>query len=294
MSIVKDYVHYKLHFPDEFDHDHSVCQPLLGSLHLQNKTAALFDEAIDMCPAKAYSPRVLSSSQISFKRTDDESVNAKSSMLPNETNSSLGDSNMDSKKDVIHEYLAIALVLPQHPFSRALIDSMRIVAPMYPQVVVFFGIATEFQSLCSQYGVRSFPKLLLFHKGLLVDKHTNVNGEKYKPAKLAKRFSRWTNSLPRSNPVPPMLKIKQANEELISLQNITAFVDVLKDWLEAAFIAPFSLTNASRSDGAPRLNFGDSVEPVVSLSEHPKQMDVLIYVLCMIYVFSRMLFFSWP
>ena len=66
--------------------------------------------------------------------------------------------------EVVSEFLAFALLLPGHPYSRDLYFSVVTVAPMYPRVIFVIGNAYEFTELCAQYGVRSFPKLLFFQK----------------------------------------------------------------------------------------------------------------------------------
>jgi hypothetical protein len=321
-DIVKDYVHYKLYFADESDKDKKdMCLSGANNDLLTNNTASLFAAAIDMCPVKKYSPRILASTQVSFQRNDDRSQktpNNESQQVPlvnqsqastlsaAENNSSIEAAEEtaetpEDKPDIVHEYLAIALVLPHHPFSRALIDSMHIITPMYPSVTVYFGIASEFQSLCNQYGVRSYPMLLLFHKGLLVDKHRNTNGEKYKPAKLAKRFSRWTNRLPRTDPVPRPRKHKTAgfksdHETLFEIQNVTALAHVVKDWCVNVDIASMWGANTTTTGGSissSNLDFGESIEPVVSLLEDPKAWDIPVYLLSSCYVFIRLLYYIW-
>ena len=328
-EIVKDYVHYNLYFNE--NSNQQTCVPG-DSDHVNNATTSLFAEAIDMSPMLHYYPRVLSSTQVSFKRNDQKHSNNppgnssqemplnQSSTVPDTDlsaaanitafNTSLDNMNVDNdKNDIIHEYLAIALVLPNHPFSRALVDSMRIVAPMYPSVTVYFGIATEFESLCNQYGVRSYPKLLLFHKGLLVDKHANVKGEKYKPAKLAKRFSRWTNRLPRTDPVNlPHVRSKkktalrdqeQGMSTTLALQNITALAQVVQEWCGHAVMSqlfselPHNTTNRATELTNSHLNFGESIEPIVSFSEDAKAWDIPLYLLSSLYVGMRLLYFMY-
>ena len=305
-DIVKDYVHYKLYFERKGNALDATCQPENES-QLSNRTAALFAAAIDTCPMKKYSPRILANTQVSFKRHVQDNAKelpqtqSDSTLNEFEGNQTGADApGMDNNEnDVVHEYLAIALVLPHHPFSKALIETIRIVSPMYPSVTVYFAIATEFESLCNQYGVRSFPNLLLFHKGLLVDKHKNVNNEKYRPAKLAKRFARWTNSLPRSDPVSnlPQNSYDYSNKNifLIELQNMTALVKTVLDWSSSVELPWASLWNTFDNEteivDAYNFNFGASIEPLVSISDDPQTIDIPVYLLSAMYVLGRFLCF---
>jgi len=306
-GMVKDYVHYKLYF-DPVNHDSAeACQKFDGE-QLNNRTARLFAMAIDTCPVKKYSPRVLSSAQVSFKRhnDDDSKRPSRNESIPdtNITTNSSGVNTTEEDSDdnnVVHEYLAIAVVLPHHPFSRALIDAVRVISPMYPSVTIYFAIATEFESLCNQYAVRAFPSLLLFHKGLLVEKHSNYNNEKYKPAKLAKRFSRWTNSLPRTDPTAVSVSRGPAfeyydrrwNNDLIELQNLTSIVEVMKEWCFSVVLPllPGSDSESGNTDSTTQslvnIDFGESIEPLVSLVDNPKTFDIPLYLISALYVLAR-------
>lgn len=306
-AMVGDYVHYKLYFPSE-EHTTKTCLPS----ELNNKTASLFASAIDMSPVPNYTPRILSSSQVSFKKVDEvpQEISRNSThflhnqsvySVPDEVNFTHpveADTNTtEDKDDVIHEYLAIALVLPQHPFSRALVDSIRTVSPMFPSVTVYFGIASEFQGMCSQYGVRSFPTLLLFDKGLLVDKFKNTNGVKYKPEKLAQRLSRWTNQLPRSDPICTVHQLT-TEDPYLEVQDMTALRYAVAEWFAHAhdFFSNMwrenvTISNILEASLSPwRGNFGSSIEPIISLANEPKAWDVPIYLLSAVYVFVRVIY----
>lgn len=301
--IVKDYVHYALYFQESCRKENCEVE------EFNNKTSALFSAAIDTCSLPRYSTRVLASTQVSLKRHDDRSNDVKH----NETesfdsstgaNTSTSETAADDKGNIVHEYLAIALVLPRHPFSRALINAMPVVSSMFPFVTSYLGVATEFQSLSNQYGVRSYPSLLLFHKGLLVDKISNVNGEAYKPAQLAKRISKWTNKLPRSCPVAPPVQKKLTNSNrgkdrhpIFELQNITALSRVVVDWISNVDMSlrwsPLNNDTSAATEGGMRhtvANFGESIEPLVSMSADPRAIDVPVYLLAAAYVFLRSVF----
>jgi hypothetical protein len=45
---------------------------------------------------------------------------------------------------------------------------LRIVAPIFPQVVVVTGDVFEFRDMASKYQVTSFPKLLFFYNGIFI------------------------------------------------------------------------------------------------------------------------------
>jgi hypothetical protein len=95
--------------------------------------------------------------------------------------------------------MAFGMLLPHHPFSQQLHEAINMVAPMYPNVYVVVGNGFEFSEMNAQYGVRSFPKLMLFTKGHLYGKYRG----KLAAAELAEEFARWTKTLPRSYPGLP-------------------------------------------------------------------------------------------
>ena len=91
--------------------------------------------------------------------------------------------------------MAFAMVLPNHPFSDEMYKSISNIVTMYPNVKTVVGSGYEFSEMCSQYGVRSFPKLLLYTKG-----HLYKSLSILKPSDLSGEFAKWTKSYPRTYP----------------------------------------------------------------------------------------------
>ena len=108
------------------------------------------------------------------------------------------DNDPKRANEVVHRFLAFAILLPQHPFSSDLLESLRLVTPLYPHVAVVIGSAHDFAEFSTQYTVRSYPKLLFFAQGLLKHKFKG----NFNPWELAAQFSLWTNTLPRALPDP--------------------------------------------------------------------------------------------
>jgi len=72
-------------------------------------------------------------------------------------------------KEVVHPFLVFALLLPNHPYSLQLKQTLNIVAPLYGNITTIIGDALEFSDFCNEYHVKSFPKILFFKQGFLVD-----------------------------------------------------------------------------------------------------------------------------
>jgi len=102
----------------------------------------------------------------------------------------------NNSHEVVHNFLLFGLLLPNHPFSSDLLEALITVTPLFPEVNVVIGSASEFSEFCSQYNVRAFPKLLFFKQGLLKHKYKRLHN----PWELARELSRWTGSLPRGLP----------------------------------------------------------------------------------------------
>lgn len=115
-------------------------------------------------------------------------LNTSSSRLPPNSNKTV--------HEVIHPYLVFAILLPQHPFSSDMLESLKVVAPMYPHIAMVIGSAYEFSDFCNQYNARSFPTLLFFKQGLLKHKYKR----QLNPWELAHELTRWTNALPTAAP----------------------------------------------------------------------------------------------
>lgn len=178
----------------------------------------VIERAINRCARPHYFPRTLSANQISWKSrprpaqnasaTTNDTAGASAQPAANAThvpgsNGTVAappplDRNASNSSEVIHKYLVFALLLPQHPFSSDLAEALRVVAPMFPDITIVIGSAYEFRDFCSQYNVKSYPKLLFFHTGLLKHKYK----QRHNPWELAQQFARWTNSLPVVAPDP--------------------------------------------------------------------------------------------
>lgn len=220
---VSAYVRHKLSWrPEDYPsrsavyHNFQQCHPRESA----NLTARflVIERAINRCARPHYFPRTLSANQISWKSRPRPPQNASattngttgSSAQPaaNATHVPGGngtvaappplDRNASNSSEVIHKYLVFALLLPQHPFSSDLAEALRVVAPMFPDITIVIGSAYEFRDFCSQYNVKSYPKLLFFHTGLLKHKYK----QRHNPWELAQQFARWTNSLPVVAPDP--------------------------------------------------------------------------------------------
>ena len=70
----------------------------------------------------------------------------------------------------VHRHLIMALLLPNHPFSREVRKSLIIVAPMFPSIKVVVGNAYNFDDLVNKYSISSFPKVLFFKSGIYTGK----------------------------------------------------------------------------------------------------------------------------
>ena len=203
--VVRDFTHYHCYFPPKTLSNNNYINKEIKLTHQQprNTTQDWIDKLIDRCPNPHYYPRVVTSNQISWKKVERQS----SKSHPKNTTADINhtnDANTDTDKideiedsnTVVHEYMAFALLIPHHPFSADLASALRIVMPMFPSIKLVVGNGHDFKSLCSQYGVSSFPQLLLFTKGLLRGKyHYDI-----KPHILAEEVAAWTSSFPKSLP----------------------------------------------------------------------------------------------
>lgn len=211
----RKFVHYEIYFNHEvtnMDTDSKFCY--------LNSTEEMIHSYVNRCANPVYSLRVMQPSQISWRN-----VNKKKKKSPKDTLSSTGNlsqnlnisqnsdidefEDIDSDGDVIsktgtivHELMAFGLILPSHPFSNDLYLSMNVIAPMFPNVKIVVGNGYKFKQLCAQYGVNSFPQLLLFNKGLL---HSKYPGDS-SPHALAEEFTKWTNTFPKAYPVKKRLQ----------------------------------------------------------------------------------------
>jgi hypothetical protein len=104
----------------------------------------------------------------------------------------------EEENQTVHKYLVFALLLPNHPFSEDMKQILRVVAPMYPSVVVVTGSAYEFRDMANKYIITSFPKLMFFQAGLFMGTFDELVRD---PMTVAAQFSKWTKSLPQSFPI---------------------------------------------------------------------------------------------
>lgn len=243
-----------------------------------NSTASVIEGMLKSCVNRDYFPRILSSKQVSLKKvksneevSKDQDVSEKRHSRGNRKPQQ--DSVKSDGDESIHKYLAFALVLPKHPFSRQLIDSLHTVAPLFPHITVYFGIGYEYQELCSQYGVRSFPKLLFFHNGLL----TNKYGKSRDPETVAYHFAKWTQSLPEALPVSRRSS-RTLRRGIFSNYNSTSYFPVSNESHWVVKTADTWLVKASA---------GRSVEPLITLSPVAVNWDFEIFLFSGCYVMLR-------
>jgi hypothetical protein len=212
VSLTIAFTKYHLHFAEG---DSEVCLPndasnrtmialtrmvsLIKSVHFSTKIFIYFCLQVDRCVSSKYRPRELSRAQVSWKAKDPPSHgrNSTHSQQSNESNNQEVKQGVDSEKEVVHEYLLFALVLPNHPFSQSLLETLTTVAPMFPNVTTVIGNGYDFRDMTAKYFVHSFPKVLFFRMGLL----TGALEEKVTPEGLAGEIAKWTSSLPRSLPL---------------------------------------------------------------------------------------------
>jgi hypothetical protein len=178
-GLVKKLVHYYLHF-GLGDVESEVCY----EWNRDNETHNSFVQRVDRCAASKYMPGILTAKQIGWKKSSQPPPKKKkltSSLMLNATNKSLVNTSAETVEpvktsyevvgnstEIVHAYLAFALVLPGHPFSTNMVAYLRKIGPMYPNVNVVIGDGNEFKEMYAQYGVRSFPRLFLFTKGCIM------------------------------------------------------------------------------------------------------------------------------
>ena len=200
LKLVSEFTEYALYFP-EAEYGKGKC----FAKEILNVTHQAFTKSIDRCPNLLYTPRFLTTSQISWRaRKTDE--NRKSSTenrtidAHNDTakNSERGDnvSEEEKSKEIIHKYLAFALLLPKHPFSTDLLRSLITAGPMFPSVTFVSGNGYDFKDMCRQYTVRSFPQLFFFKDGLLTGTYDGAHNI----PEIVSRLALWTNTLPKALP----------------------------------------------------------------------------------------------
>lgn len=197
-TLVEDFTQYNLYFKD-------IKQKCFAG-DINNGSEAAFVLSINRCPNMFYRPRYLTTSQVSWrlpppkkghdlKSEIDENIDGTISNASNKSTEFF--QKVVERKEVVHKYLAFALLLQKHPFSTDLLLSLISVGPMFPSVNIVTGGGYDFKEMCSQYNIQSFPQLLFFKDGLLKKRYDGA----YTPERVAAKFSNWTDSLPRSLPI---------------------------------------------------------------------------------------------
>lgn len=194
---VSDFTHYNLYFADQASF---IDRCFHGGIY--NWTQIEFMSNIDRCPVQRYSPRFLTTSQISWKdrpeKNTDESLSQAAQNFNNSNATDELPGNEKKTKEIIHKYLAVALLLPNQPFSTDLLRSLIIVGPMFPSVTIVSGNGYDFKEMLWKYNLRSFPQLFFFKDGLLSGTYKGAHSAPEVALKLAK----WTKTLPKSYPKP--------------------------------------------------------------------------------------------
>ncbi len=219
-----------------------------------NETALAFEASITQCASARYVPKLLSSKQVSWKQiekgdSDDSSVST--SGAKRTKNSAKKEVNSSF---VVHNYFALTLLLPNHPFSADLYQEIKIVGSMFPTVSFAVGNGYEFSELCVQYGIQTFPKLLFFKNGLL---HAVYRGE-HAADEIAAQISIWTASLPKAVPVS------------IELRELPSTQSKLRNTLEIVSEYP-------------------KLDPIFWISPSVFDIDYYLYVVSAIYAFFRVI-----
>lgn len=200
LNLVSEFTEYAMHFPEaEYGKGKCFARDMLNGTH------QAFTKSIDRCPDLHYTPRFLTTSQISWRaRKTDEN---RKSIPENRTSDAHNDTarnngrtdnvaEEEKSKEIIHKYLAFALLLPKHPFSTDLLRSLITAGPMFPSVTIVSGNGYDFKDMCRQYTVRSFPQLFFFKDGLLTGTYDGAHNV----PEVVSRLAIWTNSLPKALP----------------------------------------------------------------------------------------------
>ena len=171
-----------------------------------NETAALLEASVIQCANPRYRPRRLGAKQISWKEVEDKSISPTKDDDPKRTKPKRRDDVNGSF--IVHKYFGLALLLPDHPFSSDMSRALVTVGTLYPMVSFSVGNGYEFNDLCIQYGVTSFPKLLFFKNGLLLGTYKGAHDV----GSLAAQVSKWTKMLPQAVPLGKNLLHPQIQE----------------------------------------------------------------------------------
>jgi hypothetical protein len=222
IALVKDFAHYHLYFrtgeklPDSFQ------------CYLKdetNKTLHILESHFDYCYSPHYTLKLVSRSQVSWKPSNKPTTNAKINSTISSSGSSLNDTtnassnttnntynnssskllsppkndlNDDENGDhrVIHQYLLLLLLLPNHPFSATYYNQIYQLSSLFPQLNIIVADAMEFADVAAKYFINQFPVMLAFETGLYkFDIHGQIASEN-----LAGKLAGWLQSYPHSYP----------------------------------------------------------------------------------------------
>lgn len=271
---VSDFTHYNLYFADQTDSTDRCSQN-----DRYNWTQIEFISSIDRCPIKRYSPRFLTSSEISWKdrpdKNDDETTPPAQKEMSKVGNSS--DENLGTEKktrQIIHKYLAVALLLPKQPFSTDLLRSLIIAGPMFPSVTIVSGNGYDFKEMLWKYNLRSFPQLFFFKDGLLSGTYKGAHSA----PEVALKLARWTKTLPRSFPKP---LTSTPSYSYVQSKNNTSY-----------FWAPETVLFVARALGfvvTARVPY--CTEPIMGNMEHAVPFDSLLFIFAGCFVLCRAFYF---
>jgi len=240
----------------------------------------MFMNNIDRCVRYKYSPRLLSSNQISWKSTK-----SNNSSYPNSDNNINNTTNNKLNKtgEIIHDYLVFAMLIPKHPFSSDLYQAIKTVAPMYPKISFVIGDGFEFTEMCQQYNIRSFPKLLFFKKGILKGRYN----KEHEAATLAAQLSVWTDSFPKAFP----LRNRKQNSDniekyfkMLNYENLYDKILYLKEWKAITSIINMIKKNIDHNIKALSTS---SMEPCVGIFDY----ELYLIIISGLYTLLRFIHF---
>ena len=127
-----------------------------------NITALIFEKMINRCPKVNYFPRLLSPNQVSWKKTK---LSKENDTEMNNQNHESDRKDRSESKEIISEFLAFTLLLPNHPFSNDLYLAIvscnsADVSPCHICCRQCTGIRRIMWAICSPV----FPEIIIFSK----------------------------------------------------------------------------------------------------------------------------------
>jgi hypothetical protein len=279
-SRVEHFTAYHLYFQSALNQQ-LVCLPFDNT----NETLQALESNLNNCPNLSYYPRKILRSYISWKSSTNSTSNK------NNTSSSTNSSNENSmgnasgkndssdlspsdkssaKKEPperIHDYLILALLMPNHPFSDEFRAALSVVGPMFPQVTIITGNAYEFKDIANKYFVGDFPRAFFFKNGLF---HRDIDLRD--PAKLAAYVAAWTRSYPRSLP---------GKYRLIPSQHPPSYT-----YLQA----PLFLGDMQKILDHIPLPY-PNLEPFFGSTQYHQKFDVIAFIFATIFTICRVLYY---